>query len=58
MLNSTILEKLYENNIDIDIISGVDNLCITKLKINSSKHYMTEEEYKNKMKNDKDDKDE
>lgn len=48
----------YENNIDIDIISGVDNLCITKLKINSSKHYMTEEEYKNKMKNDKDDKDE
>jgi len=35
----------YINNISPEDISNVDNLCITKRCINSSKNYKTEEEY-------------
>ena len=35
----------FLNGIDVHEISRLDNLCITKRKINSSKKYKTEEEY-------------
>ena len=37
----------YDNNINITNISSINNLCITKKKINSSKYTKTEQEYKN-----------
>lgn len=38
----------FLNNIEIDIISDIKNLCITKRKYNSSKRHLTEDEYKKK----------
>ena len=37
----------YLNDISIDEISSLNNLCITKKRINSDKRHMTEKEYKN-----------
>lgn len=43
----------FMNNIDYKIIGNINNLCITKRTINSSKRNMNELEYKNKLnKND------
>jgi|688.fasta_scaffold258370_1 hypothetical protein len=38
----------FINNITVEKISSLENLCITKIKINSSKRNLTEEEYINK----------
>lgn len=35
----------YENNIDYNIIANINNLCITKKIINSTKHYKTEDQF-------------
>jgi len=40
----------YDNNIPVEQISSIDNLCITKKKINTSKYTKTEDEYKSKNK--------
>jgi hypothetical protein len=37
----------YDNNISAEEISDLDNLCITKKKINTSKYIKTEYEFKN-----------
>ena len=37
----------YLNDISVDEISSLNNLCITKKRINSDKRHMTEKEYKN-----------
>ncbi len=38
----------FKNKISVDEISGIDNLCITKRKINSSKSHLNEYDYKKK----------
>lgn len=38
----------YDNNISVDEISNLDNLCVTKKKINTSKYTKTETEFKSK----------
>jgi hypothetical protein len=40
----------FINNIDYKIIGNIDNLCITKRKINSSKQNENYDDYKNKLK--------
>lgn len=39
----------YDNNIPPNEISSIDNLCITKKRINTSKYIKTEKDYKKKM---------
>jgi hypothetical protein len=41
----------FINNIPIDVISNVENLCITKRSINSSKNRLTENQFIEKMNN-------
>jgi hypothetical protein len=43
----------YKNGIDPDQISKLDNLCITKKKINSMKGHLTEDEFRNIISNKK-----
>ena len=41
----------FIHNIEVEDLSNINNLCITKRYINSSKHSMTEFEFKNKINN-------
>jgi len=36
----------FDNNISVEDLTSIDNLCFTKKRINSSKSYKTEEEFK------------
>lgn len=35
----------YKNNLSVDEIANIDNLCITKRFLNSKKNRLTEEEF-------------
>ena len=39
----------FENNISVDDISNINNLCITKRYINSTKSFKTEEQFNNSL---------
>jgi hypothetical protein len=39
----------FKNNIDSETISSIDNLCITKKTNNSSKSFLNEKEFKQKI---------
>jgi hypothetical protein len=45
-LCSSKCSQVKNNNINHEVIGGIDNLCITKRSINSIKNKKTEDEYK------------